>query len=218
MKRWVLVLMVVLLAGFACEDDDPVKPDPVPQQTYQNLTQRWHVLNNLELAYSQRNFSRFGELLDNDFEFILDEGDVGGGVPAQWDLATELEIALLMFDEDLNDPNYPRVTRIDFDLYEETAVTWADTVVSGETWSIASVFYDFQFDIEPDLTLIPFLGSKAHFLVRNIGTEDAPEWRLATCRDLGAANRVAASASATSQSTWGAVKSLYLPADPVAIP
>ena len=47
------------------------------------------------------------------------------------------------------------------------------------------MFYDFQIDVEPDMTYINNPGAKAQFTIRNAGTEEAPLWKLVEFRDLG---------------------------------
>ena len=49
-----LIAMVTTAASCIFDPEKPKKEDPPVVQVYQNLNEKWHVLNNIELAYSQR--------------------------------------------------------------------------------------------------------------------------------------------------------------------
>ena len=93
-KPLLLLMLIVLVAATAsCLFDPEEKPptdDPPNNQKFENLSQQWHVLNNIELAYSKRRLDKYDQLLDNDFTFFLFSGDVGGDVPESWDRDTEV--------------------------------------------------------------------------------------------------------------------------------
>jgi len=194
-RNLILLCLAVLVAATASCIFDPKKDegddDDKPKQSYQDLTQKWHVLNNLELAYRDRLVNRYQDVLDPQFTFFFSEGDVGGEVPEQWGRDEEIEATTRLFDKTLNDPNFPRCKSIAMDLVNEQTVNWVSVVPEAfpdETWYTANVFYDFQFELEPDLTLIPFLGSKGQFTVRDVGTPEKAKWQLVEFRDLGGAN------------------------------
>ena len=221
MKSLLLVLLVCGFAGLlvpGCSDevdcfDCACDPAYCPEK-FENLSQKWHVLNNLELAINQRRLDRYNELLDENFTFFLASSDVGGGLPAQWDRTVEINANTNLFASDPPDP-LPRCKDIDLDIHWEDAegkpvVTWIEiTTPGGETRYTTTVFYDFQVDVEPDLTYINNPGSKAQFTVRNAGTEEVPLWKLVEMHDLGGPELVARRSSSTAQSTWGQVKALY---------
>jgi hypothetical protein len=119
---------------------------------------------------------------------------VGGGVPEQWNGADETLYTGRLFDRD-PPPEFPRCTRINFDLQFETGVQWQEiipdpTAYPGETWYQTTVVYYFDIDIlltpnDPEVTQYhPATGSQVQFTVRNIGTDTAPAWRLIEFRDL----------------------------------
>jgi hypothetical protein len=195
-------LSIALCLGLvvACEDD-PVKP-PGDDSWYQKLSQRSHVLNNLEVAYSRRHINKYIELLDQNFTMFFSSGDVGNGrTPEQWGRADEIAANTNLFDanyvdQDPSDGIQPRCTKITLDVEWEDGVTWQEiepATAPGEKWYTATTFYSFKFDIEPDIYLINNPGSKAQFTVRNSGTDGDPHWQLVEFRDLD--NEVAASAS-----------------------
>jgi hypothetical protein len=206
--------VAVLVMLSSCEDDPAHGCDPCPPQTnYQNLTQKEHVLNNLELSYNQRKISEYDRLLDENFTMYFSPSDFNGGkTPEQWGRQEELDANTNLFNPAYNGVQ-PRCLKIFLDLKTESGLNWVESDApnaSGEKWYTATVFYNFQFDIEPDLHLINNPSSKAQFTVRNISVGEAPpRWELVEMRDLDGSVRLNRSASATEQSSWGQIKTLY---------
>ncbi|MDH4038544.1 MAG: hypothetical protein OEX18_13790 [Candidatus Krumholzibacteria bacterium] len=215
MKKLHFVALAAMLAmtfALACEDTvDPPPPDP--PVVYQPLTTRVAVLNNLEAAYNNRNIGELDKLLDPEFSFHLSDGDVNGGLPPQWNRATEMDVSTNLFS-DTEDPlhRWPLCTSIDFDL-DLSNPDWVDIVpppVADEHWSMVTVFYDFQIAVNPDTKFYPYPGAKVRFTVRNNGTDENPHWQLVEAEDLGGGSAlVGTHATATEESTWGKVKSLF---------
>ncbi len=186
-------------------------PCPPPGKKIQPLTTREHVLNNLELSYTLQQYSPYDELLDPNFTFFFSPGDVGGSIPAQWGRADELRMASMLFDKSLNQPPYPTCRSIRMDLKFESGVVWVEVEplnFPGEKWYTTTVYYEFTFEMVPDMTYIAVPGSQTQFTVRNVGTDDAPQWRLVEWRDLGYTS--AKAANDVPGPTWGGIKSLYL--------
>jgi len=176
-------------------DPDPGKKPPCEgcNQEYQDLTERWHVLNNLELAYTRRHINQYNRILDANFTFFLTPGDVGGGLPENWGRADELKYNtdLLNAQLDENSP-FPRCKSIQMDVQWEKGLQWVEITPGSapdETWYTATVFYDFKFEMEPDNTYINNPGAKGQFTVRDAGPfEGKPShWQLVEFRDLGGA-------------------------------
>ena len=213
-----IMAAVVLTAGLAMAaacDDDPTSPPPPPPpsgQKFENLTQKWHVLNNLERAYNKRSIGKYDELLDDNFTFFLTPGDVGGGLPPQWGRAEEVQ-----YNTDLLNANYAgsnRCKAVFMDLlFEPDKIQWtAMTPASAldETWYFATIDYRFRFDFEPDTQYESATDASAQFTVRNAGTDAAPHWKLVEFRDLGGAQALRSIVrTATQTSTWGQVKAIY---------
>lgn len=220
MKRWLALtgFTVVLAFGVACEDVDcstcPLPPDP--PQSYQDLSQRSAVLNNLELSYNRVHISKFEELLDQNFTFYPFSGDVGvgGDIPPQWSREVEIAATRHLFDKnyvdsDPSDGVQEPCKKIFMDVRWEDGMQWQRVPQdNGESWYAAMAFYNFQFDIGENDHFINNPGSRAEFTVRNAGTDDDPHWQLVEMRDLDQDMR-ASSSSATYTITWGRVKSLY---------
>jgi hypothetical protein len=213
--RTILGLLLISAAALflACgADKNRVTDNESPPQSFQNLTQREHVLNNLEVSYNKRNFAEFDKLLDGDFTFFFSPGDVGGNIPEQWGRAEEVTVASLLLDPALNQPPYPTCRSIRMDLRFEGGVAWHDTIppaFPSETWSTTKVYYEFTFEMNPDQTYIAVPGSQAQLTVRNVGTDDAPKWRLVEWKDLATSSVATQSPAATEKTTWGQIKTLY---------
>jgi hypothetical protein len=222
MKTGLVSVLIAAALFCGCGDEEqPVGSGAPPGKTFQPLTAREHVLNNLELAYTQQKYSPYAELLDPAFTFFFSPGDVGGNIPEQWGRTEELSVAARMFDKSLNEPPYPTCRSIRMDLKFENGVQWVEVKPDDfpdETWYTTTVYYEFTFEMLPDMTFIAVPGSQAQFTVRNAGTEDAPQWRLVEWRDVGP-NSAAPQSSVgisdrsnpTGESpTWGRVKALYI--------
>jgi len=205
-------LSLVLLGGLACKDD-PESPPSAAQPTFEDLSQRWHVINNIEVAYNKRNLSKYEQLVDENFSFVLSPGDVGGGVPEQWWRTEEILLHSRMFDSEY--AGLHRVKSIDMHLsmpVDKSDIVWVETAplsASNETWYTTTIFYKFVIWTEPDTPYESVPGGKVQLTVRNSGTNAEPTWKLVELRDL-AERRVAYQTAAPEFSTWGQVKALYL--------
>jgi hypothetical protein len=80
----------------ASDDTRVVENAAVP---YGDLTEKDHVLENLELSYNERNLVEFDKLLDANFVFFFSPADVQNGtVPfSQWDRTSELSATANLF-------------------------------------------------------------------------------------------------------------------------
>ena len=215
MKRSLFAaLMVAVVALVACGDDDPTGPVPNQPADFKNLTEKSHVLNNIEVAYNRRNIQRYEQLLDQDFTFFLSTGDVGGGLPSQWDRSTDITANTNLFAVDPPD-DIPRCKNIEMNVEWEddsgnSKVTWVEiTTPGGEKRYTTLVYYNFRFDVEPDMSYPNNPGAKVQFTMRNAGTDEAPQWKLVEMRDLGDPELVVRTSSGTESSTWGGIKAMY---------
>jgi hypothetical protein len=221
-KRWLAGLFValILLVSLSCSDDteDPVGPEPSP---YKALTQKDHVLLNLELACKSRNLMEFDKLLDEDFVFHFSQADFKDGNVRveEWDRASELASATNMFDEDYSRPGVDPISQIGLTLtYVEGDAAWdpvtPDDQVTypGETWYEKTVRYDLICTSGPiDYT---GLNIQASFIVRQSAVGGKNVWRIISWRDdtqnlLAQLSDRTANNSSTEVSTWGKVKALY---------
>jgi hypothetical protein len=196
LKRVSLLCMTAILAtvlGSCIFDPEQGTDPPPPAQGYLPLNTRTAVLNNLEISYSRRHINKYNEVLDESFTMFFSPGDVSDGkTPEQWGRPDEVTANTNLFDDNYvdQDPSngiQPRCTKITMDVKWEEGVQWQEiqpASAPGEKWFTATVTYNFQFDIEPDLLLINNPGSRAQFTVRNAGTEAEQHWQLVEFRDL----------------------------------
>lgn len=188
-------LLVMALCVSSCLLDPKEKPPTDPPGdvvTRQDLTQRWHVLNNIEYAYKVRNNSVYDELLSTEFVFFFAPGDVGGTIPELLDRTQELDATGRLFgsnEQPTSPPPDPVCRSIRLDLqFDKDALSWVEVVPEDypdETWYSTTVFYTFTFEMEPDNTYIAQNGAKAQFTVRNVPQGGEDHWTLVEFRDLG---------------------------------
>lgn len=219
---WVaIILSIAAVIPLACGDDDPAKPPtPVDYCPLGGCNNRQNVLQHLELAYNNRAITEYNKILDPNFTMYFSSADVlAGKTPEQWGRQDEISASRNLFDRAYTDTNpsdgiQPRCEGIHMDVKWEDGVQWQEIEPASapdEKWYTATVFYQFQFDIEGDVHLINNQSAKAQFTVRNAGTESQPQWRLVEMRDLNSSSNSSASSSSTEQSTWGQIKTLYRP-------
>jgi hypothetical protein len=194
MRRFALLLLTLALVP-ACEDDKLVPPvddgGGTPSLARHDLSEKWHVLNNIEFAYARRRVDVYDELLNSDFTFFFAAGDVGGEIPAQWDRVDELSATARLFNSNTQSepPSDPVCRSIRMALqFDKDTMQWVEVAPEDyptEMWYMTTVFYTFTFEMEPDNTYIAHPGAKAEFTVRNTGTDQDPHWELVGFRDLG---------------------------------
>ena len=192
MKTLTLVIALACALLVAACDDDPTRPPTSGGGIKnENLTQRWHVLNNIEYAYKTRRIDIYDELLNSDFVFFFSPGDVNGGAPETFNRAEEKDATGRLFasNQQSEPPADPvcRTIRLDL-IFEADDLQWVEVqpeAFPGETWYSTTVFYTFTFEMEPNTTYIAQNGAKAQFTVRNTGTDQDPHWELVEFRDLG---------------------------------
>jgi hypothetical protein len=189
-------LMVTALFFSSClldpkEDPPGDDPPPGPALKIEDLTEKWHVLNNIEYAYTRRSTDTYKALLNEDFTFFFAPGDVGGEIPAQWDRNLEEGATERLFgsNSQTEPPRDPICRSIRLDLqYDPDTMQWIEQIPEdfpSETWWMTTVFYTFTFEMDPSDTYIAQPGARAQFTVRNTGTDQAPRWELVEFRDLG---------------------------------
>ena len=214
-----MLVLIVLGAALAivpaCGDDDPTAPvrTPVP---WPPVSGKWQVLRTMELAISRRNLQRYEELLDDNFTFYLANSDVLGGLPESWDREIEIHANANLFSTEQPPAPMKHVLSLHMDIQWEDDrgkpnVAWIELTPpnSSETWYTTTVFFNFQVDVEGDLTYISNPGTQAQFTVRNAGTEEGPVWKLVEMRDLGSSSGPATTSRSTEPATWGGIKAGY---------
>lgn len=206
-----LVLLIVFVTLVACDNTTydcfscKCNPDycrPV-SPTFQDLTQRSHVLNNFALAHNKRDMTRYDELLDNNYTFSFDTVNNGSVVTIQWGRPDEITATGGLFNA---------VDKMDFAL-DLASIHWTEMTApdnSGQTWYTTTVFYHFVIKIGP-VTYTPVASAQMSFTVRNAGTTAKAHWQLVELRDdAHISSPPPAKASAmlhTEETTYGRVKS-----------
>ncbi len=181
-----IMVLVVSSCIFDPEEDPGTPPEPPAKE--ENLTERWHVLNNIEYAYSKRNPNVYDALLSEEFTFFFDEGDVGGEIPEQWGRFDEFDATSRLFLSKTQTED-PICNQIKLDLvYDQANLQWVEKIPENfpdEIWYTTTVNYTFTFQMEGDLTYVQN-NAKAQFTVRDTGPTGSPHWELVEFRDLGA--------------------------------
>jgi hypothetical protein len=215
-----LVLTLILIVTASCSDDSDngVQPQPSP---YKALTQKDHVLFNLQLAYTNRNLAEFTKLLDEGFVFHFSQADFKDGSVGveQWEVDAELASVVNMFDENFSKPGVDPISKIDLTLkYVEGDNAWNpvtpddQTTYPDETWYEKTVSYNLICTAGYiDYTGLNILAS---FIVRQSTVEGKTIWRIISWRDdtLNRSARVlqgGPQGALVEDSTWGKVKALY---------
>ena len=185
-----LVLALGILLGISCSDDPVRTKKPVPtKKTYQDLTQRDHVLNNLELCYNEQNIDEYERLLDDpNFIYYFSETDFAEGrTPELWGRAEDIQRQGKMFDQ--NYTGEYKVISIKLSL-QYPAGQWIETIPDqdkfpGEVWYYKSVIYNLTLVAEgqPENWTFVRQNIKALFTVRQTEVEGKQIWRIVEWRD-----------------------------------
>jgi len=187
-----ITLALILISSLTSCILDPKKsggdtPGTSKPPDWKDLTENWHVLHNLELAYINRDIVRYRELVDIDeyvFSFAPDEPE------GNWPRETDDQATSNMFSgKESNDPRYGKIVGINLELQFESA-TWTQVIEPGhesELWMEAVVNYIYDFSVEPNFNFINGTDAKAVFTVRQVfdAADNRLEWRLVRWRDMG---------------------------------
>jgi hypothetical protein len=232
MKRRTIAALAtaVVLAGAAllagCSDDPqnrPVRSGPVAGDSFENLTEIWHPLNNLEEACSQRNIDRYREALDADYyTFFFSPADFASGQTAQfWTYDEDTEAAERMFDPQLPDIG-KRAVNLEFDLiFDKDSIVWSEFVPAdppNETWYSTTVGYTFYIKLGDGVReYVQRPGSGASITVRQHPGEG--KWRIVQITDIPgtAQNSISIRQLAerdVQDASLGEIKAIYTPPEP----
>lgn len=214
----VVVFVLLLLPLFACGDDDgaaPVVEDPPSK--YKNLSEADHVVENLLLAYNERNGKEILRLLDPDFEFEFADSDYNAGrTPERWGRDEELLVTNRLFDPDFAGGNAVKQIAVTMDLSDVTWTAFSPQQFPNERWyETQHLAYNITAEIEPDITYI--FNGQTQFVVKANEVYQLRYWRDyagdAVIQRSGSAAPVTDSnrrASTPEESaSWGAIKALY---------
>jgi hypothetical protein len=157
-----LALVVLLLGGcdlFSVpEEKEPGTPE------YQPLTAPRNLVENIAWCYEQRDAERYSWLLDDDFTFYLDPGDVyEHGLPQSWGYETEVEQTERMFET---------ADGLTLDLYFEDDYSGPGS--AEEEWPVDGVDYHLLLRLED--TTYQADGQANFFTLRHDQWYGAPRW------------------------------------------
>ena len=192
MKRIASVALTLLLvATMSSCIFDPKKeskpPEDKPKSEYKDLTEKWHVLFNQQLAYNEMAAERYVAILDENFISVFNPGDVGKDrVPEWWDVTAEQESVRNMLNKQGGWKDNP-ILSVSFQLANIENATWQEVnpdqqEFPGEIWYSATVGYNFFIDTTNDIQFITSGTPRAEFTVRQQADKT---WRLVRWRDLG---------------------------------
>lgn len=207
------VAMLACAVLVSCNDPEIPKPGTeAPPTPPPPLSKKEYVLNNLVVAYLQRDIDNYKRLLDEDYyRFYFSQGDVSNGLPMDgWSRAQDEAATTNLLNR--NNPAPNRIVSIDLSV-NMSNLDWkevdADFASPDSTWMSVTTNYSFSMRAANDFTYITTGTPRAQFIVRNIGTDTDPQWRLVRWYDLGDMGYATASAAAVETKTWGGVKALY---------
>jgi len=190
-RHAVALAMAGLLAGAAllagCSEDTSAPPPPPKSTGFENLTEVWHPLNNLEMSYIQRNIDRYSDALDADYYRFY----YSTAVPASergdtyWTYDQDTQGMRLMFDAQLPNLNM-RVVNMEFDLvFDKDALNWVEVAPGdppNETWYTTVVPYTFYLKLGSGDEYGSKRGATAQITVRQHPDDD--RWRIVGVADL----------------------------------
>ena len=176
---------------------------------YRDLTEKQHVLENLETAYNKRNEREYRKLLDEAFAFHFSVSDVNNRsdpTPETWDRQAEEATAVNMFDPGYEGSADP-ITQLSVTLQpSETWIEWPpDPQHQGETWYAKLVHYNL-FVQTAGPTDYQSVDIQAEIVIRFDG--GTGRWQIVRWRDQIEA-RGKDDRFRVEQSAWGRIKWLY---------
>lgn len=182
-------MLVASLSACLLDPEEPPAPPTTPPAPIeiQDLTEKDHVLNNLVASYITRDINEYKRIIDVDYyQFFFSDGDVSNGLPAEgWDKSQdELATTNLL---NRNNPAPNRIISIDLNV-DDSNLVWVELAAEPpltETWWTVTTNYSFTFKTANDISYITSGSPRTQFIVRNIGTDEEPQWRLVQWRDLG---------------------------------
>jgi hypothetical protein len=184
--RTTLLLSILALALVACGSDDDTPTQPGPPSSFEDLSQRWHVLHNLENVFNLQNATEYDRLLDEDFVFFFSTEDVASGnYPTNWDRSVDFPATQRLLSD---------VLAIDLDI-DLSQLSWVEItpdqgMYPGEKWYTTTVPYQFsmRFNQDPETTFLTSGTEGTQFTVRQVEVSGQQRWRLVEWRDLATSN------------------------------
>ncbi|MCK5406315.1 MAG: hypothetical protein KAJ37_02620 [Candidatus Krumholzibacteria bacterium] len=178
---------------------------------YQDLSARDDALINLELAYNDRDISRFEPLIADDFMFVFSDNDYGNGItPVTWDGQTEVGATQNLFDPSYeNNPATSVVLQLD-----NSAGGWTPLIVisihdpAGELWYLKTVKYSLT--VKTADVWYESRNFQAEFAVRRTEAGGKQVWQIVAWQDdVISIPGLSLGDAAVEDITWGKIKTLF---------
>ena len=184
------LLPLLVLALFAASCNNPFLPElsDVSDPVVNNRTPR-ELLNNLQIAYSEKNIKLFRDLLDKEnyrFELVASEVsqigmDVNGdGLrDAWWGYEQEVELTDRMFNYGSSNGEYPPPDEIILQLHIPPEENWQnDPEVGHEAWIVIPCGFNL---------ILSYRGSNSSFTASGVARfylrPEKDRWYIAVWRD-----------------------------------
>jgi hypothetical protein len=153
-----------------------------PPPSYEDLSEKDHVLFNLQLLYPRYDWQEFNRVLDDDLIFFFSEDDIGEGF-TEFEKSDEIRTLKNMGDSGRPDRVLSISLRLSYSAGEWTAIVPEDQKYAGEIWYRKTVVYNMTVQAEPDITYIS-TDIKAQFTIREGEDQDGSTiWRVIRWRD-----------------------------------
>jgi hypothetical protein len=196
----VITLLVMLVLVVGC-GDDPARPGNTTTSPYEDRSEEWHVVHNIQQAYNDMNPGAFAQQLDPDHFVFYFYDVVGGDTPESWGYDEETASATNMFTGAGGEYDNP-IRSITLTFLGVEAADWQDTQDAdfpGEVLRQATVGYRYYMDTEADVIYNTAGAPKAHFIVHKAHGK----WELVKWYELDVEPGLKTSPS------WGQIKYLY---------
>jgi hypothetical protein len=155
-----------------------------PPPSYEDLSEKDHVLFNLQLLYPQYDWQEYNKVLDDDLVFFFSKDDIEDGIPfTEFAKADEIRTLRNMGDTSRQDRVLSINLTLSYSTGEWTAIVPEDPKYAGETWFQKTVVYNMTVQAEPNMTYVS-TDIKAQFTIREGEDQDGSKiWRIIRWRD-----------------------------------
>ena len=162
--------------------------DPTPT-VYEDLTQKDHVLLNLDKAYNEMNIDEYKRLLVNEFTFFFSQEDIDSNLVqnVSWGRLAEEEATSNMFNRVPSTKEGFVIDRIDLRLdYTPGDDVWIREVGSpgnheGEDWYERTVTYNMTITAgDESFISVDIIAS---FVIKQVDVNGAMIWKIVAWRD-----------------------------------
>jgi hypothetical protein len=173
----------------SCILDPKEKPEdktPTPVVDFKDLTEKDHILFNLQLVFNEFNSTEYDKMLDGDFINYFSEADFALGItPEQWDRATETRAYAGFFDPNRDkDRVINRSLKLTYPTDNWTEITPDDPVqYPDESWYFTSIRYDMSVEVDTEPQTTTYIANDIKLEVTIRWDEERGHYRMIRWRD-----------------------------------